>query len=236
VHSDRVPAPLPRWLIRPGLGVSLLEGLAFWPLWVLLATVALLPLQMAPTYGVGHFVLFAVLSISVLGLASHVTASSRGLVAMGARDPIFWWGATVLLGVMTAGLRFRWGVVQEVVLLVGASAAALTAIWVGALGLLVRRWPTGRLRVNGDDVRLECAEVVFVLERAPKGARSGEMLTLPRVELEHAGSGPYRSGRGVGHAPIVLRADGRRLARALFGRAMAMAVWSAVTITHLALG
>lgn len=70
--------------------------------------------------------------------------------------------------------------------------------------------------------------------RSPRGTRAGDPLTLPRLRVGAGeGAGPYRTGRAVGHAPEVLRADGRVLARRLMLRGAALTGWAAATAVWL---
>jgi hypothetical protein len=58
------------------------------------------------------------------------------------------------------------------------------------------------------------------------GSFDGDPLTLPAVSIDAQDAVPYRTGRTIGHAGIVLRADGRRLATRLLLRGALFVAWS----------
>ena len=203
------------------------EAFAFWPVWAVFVAFVWMPLERN-----GHYLGLAVvlgLVATLGGLALHAERQA-GLVEIAERNTTAWVAATAILVVVLGCVEPSFELPTPLLILMGACAAAIVSTALFGYASMVRRWPTGTLRVCGCDVRLECDDVVYRLSAPPSFAMDGDPLTLPVLHHERRHSGPYRSSSGIAYAPIVLRIEGAELARRLRIRGVCLGLWSLFSV------
>lgn len=223
---------------RPARLLTVLDAVAWWPIWV---GALMLGRFVDGGFGpqvfrifeetTGALFFFGVGAIVVLLWARTQRAELPTRVHRTARAWLLQCGFAVL----AIALGVRWDAYQLPVMAVGCAAALAAGAWQLALARRARRWLSGVLVVQGDEVWIDAGATRFVLHSVPRGCADGAVLTLPSVRVDEAAAGPYRSGLPRGHAPEVWRVDGELLARRLAARGGAMIGWAFLSALWMAL-
>ncbi len=213
------------WIVRPGRGLSFLEALAMWPLWLL--TVGLghtmsgpcMPSAALPALFIGAPILFA----------AHVTAADRDIASVTRRSHGLWIVLVVVAPIAMLGGARASGYERWIIVL-GVLAALAAGLWQLELARRARRWVSGRLRCSEEGARIEAPRAIYLLAAVPSGAFEGDWITLPRVVVDESpNAGPYRSGRTSGRAPELIRGSAREMAHRLAIRGALLLAWAVLS-------